>query len=81
MAEVSDDRLDYTTFENDSQIAAFVANLWLDKPVSAKVSVDGATFAKSETLGKAEASGGGGNAEVSLGKNGMALLIFDKNKK
>ncbi len=81
LAEVSDDRLDYTTFENDSQIAVFVANLWLDKPVSAKVSVDGATFAKSETLGKAEASGGGGNAEVSLGKNGMALLIFDKNKK
>lgn len=81
LAEVSDNRLDYTTFENKSQIAVFVANLWLDKPVSAKVSVDGAVFAKAETLGKADTSGEGGDAEVSLGKNGLAFLIFNKIKK
>ncbi len=78
LAEISDDRLDYTTFENDSQIAVFVSNSWMDKPCPASVKVRGADFVSAEGLGNFTARGDGDSAEVSLGKYGLALLIFNK---
>ena len=80
LAEVSNKKLDYTTFENDTRIGVFVANSWLKKSESATVSVAGAEFVEADGMGDFKVSGKGSKVGVSLSKDALALLVFKKNK-
>ena len=80
LAEVSNKKLDYTTFENDTRIGVFVANSWLKKSESATVSVEGAEFVEADGMGDFKVSGKGSKVGVSLSKDALALLVFKKNK-
>jgi len=79
LAKVSNDKLYYSTFENDSEIAVVITNL-LSKPESATVSVGGAQFHWADGIGGYEVSAKEGDPKVKLGKNDLAVLVFKKNK-
>ncbi len=78
LAECSNDKLDYTTFENDKQIAVFVTNSWSDKKLSGVINVKGAKFVKADGLGNYKTSGENGKIKVELDKHDLSLLIFEK---
>ena len=79
LAKVSNPKLDFTTFANGDEIAVFVTNTWLAKPEKAVVSVDGYSLAESDGLGRQTCRANGKSAEISVDKNGLALLIFKKD--
>ena len=82
LAEVSDKSVEYTTFENDTQIAVLLTDSRRDNPAKFRVRVRGGRFAGAESIGGADVVGGGDDAEcavVKLGaKNSLALLVFSK---
>lgn len=85
LASISDDRLYYTTFENDSQIGVFVSNYWVKDGAECVVSVPkGKKLVKTDGLGGftvgevSKGADGSTNVKVSLKKQGLALLVFAK---
>lgn len=80
LAKVSNNKLDFTTFENDTHIGVFLTNSWLKKSESATLSVSDAEFVEANGIGDYKVSGGGSKVGVSLSKDALALLIFKKNK-
>jgi len=80
LAKVSNDKLYYSTFENDAEIAVVVTNLWKPEAETATVSVEGAQFHCADGIGGYSVSAKEGDPKVKLGKNDLAVLIFKKKK-
>ena len=79
LAKSSSDKVDYTVFTNGGELAVLVTNTWCASE-TAKITVAGYEFVKSDGLGEFKASGEGDSANVELKKNALALLLFKKAK-
>jgi len=79
LAEISEEKVDYTTFENDKQIAVLATNTWL-KNAECSVKVPNAKFVKADGIGEFSAKEENGSVKLSVAKNALALLLYEKNK-
>ena len=82
LAEVSDKSVEYTTFENDTQIAVLLTDSRRDDPAKFRVRVRGGSFVGADSIGGADVGKVEGDAEcavVKLGaKNSLGLIVFSK---